>query len=546
MNSFLNSIVSLSPVLLVVMPVMGACFGWGVSRLGLEFNRWTAFSNTLVSCLILGAVLAAPFLRDKSETRSTHAISVGLKLPAATDTATDAGTETAPTHTIKWALDTDSVWFLLLPTCLWPMLILFSNRITAASRLHYFLLLMLQALLAGILVSHDLISFATFLILTTFCLLCLIRLWSGPRSQVLFESTMYLQFLGDGLILAGLLLAATTYTWMQGILLEAPQPRTFQFQEILNGTVSDVTEYPLAEAYWSMVSPWIFLMLLVGFLIKGALFPAHYGLTQWLTREPARLSSAPDPVGWYLVLLTLITKISIYGMIRFMVPLNFALGASLFSVLACWGTCGFLIAALIAWLRNDLLQIVVWFLIGQTSLTLTVLFASDSATVPHFIFLNVIQGLACCLLLLVVPLISSQTGSRTEKLLFWIIGLSVMTLIGVPGLGGFTAQFCFVWSLANQSLLLAMCYLLGTLLFNLALLRVFWRLVKTEDAAPLNPERATNLLAQENRGLVWLAFTPVLLLILIAGISPATLLEETLFPLREINVSTAESPAAED
>ena len=90
MNSFLNSITSLSPVLLVIMPVAGACFGWGISKWGLEFNRWTAFSNTLVSCLILGAVSFAPLLQDENELRPIRAISVTVKLPNVTDATTDA------------------------------------------------------------------------------------------------------------------------------------------------------------------------------------------------------------------------------------------------------------------------------------------------------------------------------------------------------------------------------------------------------------------------------------------------------------------------
>jgi|GEM_PF-2590587 len=542
MNSFLNSITSLSPVLLVIMPVAGACFGWGISKWGLEFNRWTAFSNTLVSCLILGAVSFAPLLQDENELRPIRAISVTVKLPNVTDATTDA----VSPRTFKWALDPTTVWFLMLPTCLWPALVLFSNRIIAASRLHYFLLLLLQAMLAGLLVSHDLISFITFLLLTTFLMLCLIRLWSGSRWRLMFESTMYLQFLGDGFIIGGLLLAATTYTWMQGVLLETPQSLTFQFDAILQGTVDDVGLYPIAQAYWSTTSPWIFLLLLTGFTIKGALFPVHYGLTQWLNLKPVQRLSTPDPVGWYLVLLALITKISIYGMIRFMIPLNFAVGTSLYAVLAGWGTCGFLIAAVIASLRNDLIQITVWFLIGQTALTLTVLFAAESATVPDFIFWNLIQGLACCLLLLIVPLISPQTNSRTDKLLFSAAALSVLTLLGVPGLGGFTSQFQFLWSLSNQNIFLAACYLLGTLLFNLALIRAFWQLVKTEQTEPLSADDQNEMLPNENRRLVWLALSPALLLILIAGISPATLLEKTLFPLREINVSTIKSSAEEN
>ncbi|MDF1743155.1 MAG: hypothetical protein P1V19_05635 [Gimesia sp.] len=551
MNSFLNAIISLSPVLLVVMPVVGACIGWGVSRGGLEFNRWTAFSNTLVSCLILVVVMFAPSLRKgsgESEERTTRLISVSLKLPSTTDSyaRTDADFEITHPRAIQMALDTTSVWFLLLPTCLWPFLILFSSRIATTSRLFYFLLLMLQALIAGMFVSHDLISFITFLLLTTFCILCLIRIVSGARSQIVFESTMYLQFLGDALIIGGLLLAAVAYSWMQSLLLEAPQAVTFQFHDLLQGTASDIMRYSLAATYWSTVSPWIFLLLLAGFAIKGALFPVHFGLTQWLTFTSLHRSSRPDMVGWYLLLLALLTKISIYGMIRFMMPLNSEVGSSLYSLLTFWGMSGFLLTSLLASLRKDLLQIVVWFLIGQTSLTLTVLFGAEPAMVPNFILLNVVQGLACCLILLIVPLITSESGNGSGKLLLWICALSVLTLIGVPGLGGFTAQLTFLWSLANQNMLLATCYLTGTLLFNLALIRSLWKLVNIDRRDLISIDRKTSSLPNENVGLVWLSLSPAVLLIIVIGVSPATLLEKTLFPLNEMTAHSAEIPSEEN
>ena len=188
MNSFLNSIISLSPVLLVVMPIAGACFGWGISQLGLEFNRWTAFSNSLISCVILSALLTAPALKNESPTR---AISISLKLPAA---ETGHANREMPRH-FQWTIDRLSLWFLLLPTCVWPALILLSRRMGVESREHYFLLMLLQSFLAGLLVAYDLISFVTFLLTSTFCMLCLIRIWSGSRSIRLLESTMYLQFL---------------------------------------------------------------------------------------------------------------------------------------------------------------------------------------------------------------------------------------------------------------------------------------------------------------------------------------------------------------
>lgn len=511
--------------------------------MGLEFTRWTVFSNTIVTVFILVAVIFSPFLRDsESNSRPTRSISVTLKLPA----ADVPHSENTSVPAFKWSLDPTSAWFLMLPTCLWPALILFANRSCEMSRLHYFLLMVLQSTMNGLFVAHDLISFITFLMLTTFCLLCTIRLWNGSGSRPHFESTMYLQFLGDGFIIGGLLLAATAYTWMQEILLDAAQPLTFQFEQILEGTVSDISLYPLAEAYWSSISPWIFLLLLTGFTIKGALFPIHYGLTQWLTVAPSRLVTKQNAIGWNLILLTLITKISIYGMIRFMVPLNFMIGSNLFPVLAFWGSCGFLIASLIASVRNDLLQIIAWFLIGQVTLTLPILFAADTETVANFILLNVIQGIACCLLLLVIPIMSRQEPGPLNRLLKLVMTVAILTLVGAPGLGGFTAQFALIWSLVQQSILVMMCYLLGSLLFNLALIRAYWQFLKPEQADTLYNEDRQNGIKSESTRLAYLAFAPALLLILLIGVSPMILLEKTSFALREANVHASENSTTQN
>lgn len=536
MNSFLNSIISLSPVLLVVMPVAGACFGWGISQLGLEFNRWTAFSNSLISCVIVATLLTAPALKDESPTR---AISITLKLPAA---ETSLAHPETPRH-FQWAIDRLSLWFLLLPTCLWPSLILLSRRTGVESRGQYFLLMLLQAFLSGLFVSYDLISFVTFLLASTFCMLCLIRIWSGSRSIRLLESTMYLQFLGDAFIVAGLMLAATGYTWMQGLMLETPQPVTFQFNEILQGTVNDVAMFPLAETYWSTISPWIFLILITGFTIKGAIFPAHYSLTQWLKQDSGSMLQAKDQTIWCLVLLALFTKISVYGMLRFMVPLNHSAVQSISTEIGFWGMSGFLYFALLA-CRGGLLQGILCFLLGQSVLTLTLLFAAEPAAVPNLILLNVIQGLACCLLLLVTPVLSLPVTGKTHRLLQWLAGFMILTLAGLPGLGGFTAQFAFLWNLLQDSLLLALFYLAGHLLFQLALIGGFWQLM-TAAETKVQPE--DNLLyGQEHRLFTWLAFGPAILLILATGISPASLTEETLLPLFPASITGSETEDTEN
>ncbi|QDT91147.1 hypothetical protein [Gimesia algae] len=536
MNSFLNSVISLSPVLLIVMPVAGACFGWGISQLGLEFNRWTAFSNTLISCLILAAVLTAPALKDESPTR---AISITLKLPAV---ETNQARQEMPRH-FQWAMDHISLWFLLLPTCLWPALILLSRRMGVESRWHYFLLMLLQAFLVGLFVSYDLISFATFLLASTFCMLCLIRTWSGSRSIRLLESTMYLQFLGDAFIVAGLLLASIGYTRMQGLLLETPQPVTYQFNEIIQGTVNDTALFPLAESYWSTTSPWIFLILMTGFTIKGAIFPAHYSLTQWMKQDSSSAFHTKDRSIWCLALLALFTKISVYGMLRFMVPLNHSAVQSISTVISFWGMSGFLYFALLA-CRGGLVQGVLCFLLGQTALSLTLLFTAEPAIVPNLTLLNVIQGLACCLLLLVIPVLSLPVTGKANRLLQWIAGFAILTLAGLPGLGGFTTQFAFLWSLSQDSLLLALIYLLGYLLFQLVLIRGFWQLMKAAATETKAQPEADSMYEQEHRLFAWLAFGPAVLLILVTGISPASLVKETLLPLFPASVTGSETQNA--
>lgn len=532
MNFILNAIVPLSPVILVALPVIGACFGLGISRVGLEFNRWTAFSNSLVSCLVLATVMLAPLLQSEADYQSTRSLSVIFNLPAS-----ETETTTTSVAALKWSLDATSLWFLLLPTCLWPVLTLFLERLPAVSALHYFLLMLLQGFLAGLFVAVDLLSFLTFLMLSTFCLLSLIRVLGGVRVGVTMERTMYLQFAGDALVMAGLLLAATSYTWMQGILLESPQQMTYQLDTILQGTVSDITFYPIAESYWQTASPWIFLLLMTGFVIKGSLIPVHYQFIQWLNLTPTG-QIAPPAVGWYLVLLTMLTKVSLYGMIRFMVPLNQGVGTSLFSSLAVWGGGGFLMSALIAGRKNSLLEQGLWLLIGQNTLILTLLFAAETAAVSQFVFWSLIQGAACCLLFLMVPMIPRETDARSRRLFFTIAGLALLTLIGVPGLAGFTADFALLWSLGEQSIPLALCYLLGLLLFNLTLIRSFWKLIQ-ETMSGNSLERET---PHEKIGLSWLAFAPLVSLILILGVSPATLLEETLLPLIRVSSTETEAP----
>lgn len=532
MNSFLNSLISLSPALLIIMPIAGACFGWGISQLGLEFNRWTAFSNTLISCLILATVLTAPALKEESPTR---AISITLKLPAAESDHSEGET---PRH-FQWTIDRVSLWFLLLPTCLWPVLILLSRRMGVESRGHYFLLLLLQALLAGVFVSYDLVSFATFLLASTICMLCLIRIWSGSRSSRLLESTMYLQFLGDAFIVAGLMLASTGYTRMQGLLLETPQPVSYQFHEILQGTVNDVALFPLAETYWSTISPWIFLILITGFTIKGAIFPVHYSLTQWIKQDSGSTLNTPGQSIWCLVLLALFTKISMYGVLRFMIPLNNSAVQSISTVISFWGMCGFLYLSLLA-SRGGLVQSIICYLLGQSALTLTLLSAADPATVANLTFLNVIQGLACCLLLLVIPVLSQKVAGNTNRLLLWVAGFLILTLAGLPGLGGFTVQFTFLWNLAQDNLLLALLYLAGHLLFQLALIRGFWQLMNAAAADSPVPRDNAPEPAQEHRIFACLAFAPTVLLILVTGISPASLVEETLLPLFPVSITSSE------
>ncbi|MAX35251.1 hypothetical protein [Gimesia sp.] len=538
MNSFLNSLISLSPALLIVMPIAGACFGWGISQLGLEFNRWTAFSNTLISCLILATVLTAPALKAESPTR---AISITLKLPAA---ETDQSEGETPRR-FQWTIDRVSLWFLLLPTCLWPVLILLSRRRGVESRGHYFLLLLLQSFLAGVFVSYDLVSFATFLLASTICMLCLVRIWSGSRSIRLLESTMYLQFLGDAFIIAGLLLASTGYTRMQGLLLETPQPVSYQFHEILQGTVNDVALFPLAETYWSTISPWIFLILITGFTIKGAIFPVHYSLTQWIKQDSGSTLNTPGQTIWCLVLLALFTKISMYGVLRFIIPLNHSAVQSISTVISFWGMCGFLYLSLLA-SRGGLVQSILCYLLGQSALTLTLLSAADPATLANLTFLNVIQGLACCLLLLVIPVLSQKVTENPHRLLLWVAGFLILTLAGLPGLGGFTVQFAFLWNLAQDNLLLALLYMAGHLLFQLALIRGFWQLMNATAADSPVPQENAPEPDQEHRLFACLAFAPTLLLFLVTGISPASLVEETLLPLFPVNITSSDDQNAEN
>ncbi|HAH44298.1 MAG TPA: hypothetical protein DCM07_05470, partial [Planctomycetaceae bacterium] len=133
-----------------------------------------------------------------------------------------------------------------------------------------------------------------------------------------------------------------------------------------------------------------------------------------------------------------------------------------------------------------------------------------------------------------------------HRLLLWVAGFLILTLAGLPGLGGFTVQFAFLWNLAQDNLLLALLYMAGHLLFQLALIRGFWQLMNATAADSPVPQENAPEPDQEHRLFACLAFAPTLLLFLVTGISPASLVEETLLPLFPVNITSSDDQNAEN
>ncbi len=170
--------------------------------------------------------------------------------------------------------------------------------------------LWLEASLVGTLVALDVVLLVVCWMSSLLALGCMLARGGDSTRKIATQRFLRVQWVGCGLIWLGLAGLVLAFGWLRESPSRVP-PLIFAVPELIAGiarwTVSGDNLY-----LWTLVSPWLFVLLGVGFTVPLMLAPFHRGFV-------AALASAPPAMA--VVLAGVMAKLGVYGWLRFVVPL---------------------------------------------------------------------------------------------------------------------------------------------------------------------------------------------------------------------------------
>lgn len=334
----------------------------------------------------------------------------------------------------SYGIDGISLWLVLLATFMMPMLML--NSFTAARnrvREYFFWMLLLEAVMLGVFVTTDIISFYLCYELTLVPLYFLVGLFGRNRRVQAARVFFLYAFTGSMLTLAAILYVV----WF------ASQPA------VLGHWTFNIHDLYIAARQMSLnQQAWVLLAMVLGFGVKTPLFPLHTWMPFLHTETPR--NGSVDVTGVLL-------KLGLYGLIRLAVPMTPKAVIAFAPYIGVLAVIGILYCALICWVQTDYKRLVAYSSISHMGFCILGLWALDGAIGAKSIgpvgsiFYLISQGLATGAMFLCVGMIYERMDTRemsrmsglAKVMPVWAFFMVffVLASVGLPGLNGFVGEF---------------------------------------------------------------------------------------------------------
>lgn len=398
------------------------------------------------------------------------------------------------------SVDGFSLLLLILTSVVFPFAFAAEHR----GRGFFALMLLIQSALYGTFTAQNFILWFLFFEMSLVPSFLLIKVFGAENREYAATKFFVYTFLGSVAMLLGFL----------GIYLVHG---TFDFAQLAaTGKGGSIA----GSATWL-----VFAGIFFGLAVKVPLFPFH----TWL---PDAYQSAPTGVS--MVLTGVVSKMGVYGFVRFLLPL-FPIQLR---ILAPWllslAVCSIIFASLAAWAQRDLKRMVGYLSINHLGYCMLGLFALNATSVAHpagedqialsGVFMQVFNhGITAAALFYFVGLLEQRRGARclddfgglmqrTPLLCGWM-SVAMFSSLGLPGLNGFIGEFLIFRGSLVSGLTFVAIAVFGLLITAVVLLRVMQRLF----SGPLAEACGTfpDLLWREK-----LLIVPITLLMFAIGIAP--------------------------
>ncbi len=389
-----------------------------------------------------------------------------------------------PALGVSWAVGLDGISLLmvLLTTALTPLALLAGwGGTTAGAKGLPVLMLLLESAMLGVFCATDLFLFYVFWEASLIPMYFIIGLWGG--AQRIRATLKFFIFTMAGSVL--MLVALVTLV-------------------LLNESRAGGLTFDLAIQAQLRLPPatqvWLFWAFFVAFAVKVPLVPVH----TWL---PAAHTEAPTTGS--VILAGVLLKMGGYAMLR-ICPALFpdALMAAR-PILAGLGIAGILYGAAMVLAQTDLKRLIAYSSVSHMGYVVAGLATMNVAGVSGSIIQMVSHGLATGALFAIVGMLYDRTHTRdlakyggVARVLphfSWAFLLVTMASIGLPGTGGFVAEFLVMLGLAQYGIGWAVLAAGGVILGAVYMLSMFKRVMHgpagevTGQITPLEPREGVLL-----------------------------------------------------
>jgi len=287
----------------------------------------------------------------------------------------------------------------------------------------YFVLLMMVNIgLTGTFAAMNLFLFFVFLGITFFAVYLIIGIWTGPNGSNPANRLGVYILLGYILILLGLIL-----------LLYENHLHSLNLSELISGnTMSSVSQMIIS------------IIFMLGFAFLIPIFPFHSWLIPVIKKTP---------VGLTVLVISIMTKIGLYGLIRIIAPVMPVAANTLALGIAIWGLLNIIYGAICALGSSDTDQILGYYTLQQTGFILIGFAAITGgagqnipAAVTGLSGALLIAASHAALIALLLIILKKYVPDSINALavspgLRPVIILTLLGGLGMPGLSDFIARF---------------------------------------------------------------------------------------------------------
>lgn len=389
----------------------------------------------------------------------------------------------------------------------------------------FILILVLQTGMAGTFIAQDLILFFVFFELVLLPMYFMIGVWGGENRQYASLKFFLYTMFGSALMLVAFL-AVFFKTGAESF------------------SIPYLVEHGGAIA--KNVQIWIFAGMFVGFAVKVPMFPFHTWLPDAHTQAPTQGS---------VILAAILLKLGTYGFVRIALPILPLAAVKWAPYIGALAVVGIIYGALGCLAQTDMKRLIAFSSVAHMGFVMLGISTLTSFGVNAAVYGMVAHGLITGMLFFVAgsmkeryhTLEISRLGGMLTQMphLGWILGFASMASLGLPGLAGFWGEFPSILSAyspaAGLNVTVFRVYMvvaaLGTVLAAAYLLWLFQRVAfgepkaefagagaaSADHGAPTSEHdsaHSSDHAFEDVTTIEWLAWTPLLVAILVLGIMP--------------------------